>query len=244
MKGPMLHNWPLQGNYTYQLIPEVIHMAIIRDISGEILTLWPADIEQNEKTAEAFSVVDPERVSSAVGIVNRFWQRVAALKGDAELSPLGKDKRISELAETALAQLASPAGKLREMREAYTEEAEAITRDAVPNPSFVDALHDIEIARLARESDKIATLLEMGTERERLALVRTPPEITGLKRETVERLRGSLVSPDVAVQLESRTAALEAAKTGIQTAIKTISPLASHMSLTQKRATVGEGFDV
>lgn len=219
-------------------------MATIRNHDGKIIGIWSSDLPQTEHTQAAFQLVDPERVSSATGILKSYEAKKQAIKQDAELSEAGKLKRIAEAASVTLANLRGPAKKLIEMEGEYSETVKAATADAVPPASVIDAMYDIEIAKQARQEDKIPTLLERGTARERLALVRTPGEISGLKPEVIERLRGSMVSPQLAYEFEGQTAAMRAARQTIQTAIKQISPDATDMTAVQKRALIGEGFDV
>lgn len=219
-------------------------MATIRNHDGQIIGIWSNDLPMTEHAASAYQLIDPERVSSATGILKSYERKKQAIKQDLELSEAGKLKRIAEAASVTLANLRSPAKKLIEMESEYGETVKAATADAVPPASVIDAMYDIEIAKQARQEDKIPTLLERGTPRERLALVRTPGEISGLKSEVIERLRGSMVSPDLAYQFEAQTASMRAARQTIQTAIKQISPDATDMSPAQKRALIGEGFDV
>lgn len=215
-----------------------------RNEKGTIVGLWSSHLPETEHSAKVYSLVDPERVSSATGVFKAFERTLTAVGNDPELSAAGKQNRIAEAAGVALASLRNPAQKLREMEGEYTEVSKAATADAVPAASVIDAMYDIEIAKQARQEDKIPTMLERGTPRERLALVRTPGEISGLKSEVIERLRGSLVSPDLAVELEGQTAALRAGRETIQAIVKQVSAHATNMTHAHKRSLIGETFDI
>ena len=209
---------------------------------SNIVAIWPRDLpNQADHTSEAFKLVDPESLTSAVGIARRFNEAKDAANADKTLSDIGKRERISEAAMNALVNLRTKADTVRRLEAEYQQlAAEAVQ---IPEPSMADVMHDMEIARMARADSKTAPAIELSSERTRLALVRVPVEISGIKPETRERLRGSFISPEIALQLEQRTAAIGTARGGVQRAIQLVS---GHSSLgqAQKKAIVGEGFDV
>ena len=209
---------------------------------SNILTTWPHNLPNDrEHTQPAYQVIDPERITSAVGIMRSFEQKRQAAAADVTLSDEGKRQRTADAASNALANLRGMADKVRSLEAEYQELAANAVQ--IPEASAADAMHDMEIARMARSDAKTPTALELTSQRTRLALVRVPVEISGIKPETLERLRGSFVSPETALELEQRTAAIRAAREGVQRAIKLVSGL-SDFGIAQKRAMVGAGFDV
>lgn len=207
-----------------------------------LLTIWPAGLATDqEHTADAYRLIDPDSVSSAVGILRRFNEIKEATSADPALSDVGKLQRLDEAANNALGNLRTKADGIRRLESEYQEMAQEAVK--IPEPGMADVMHDMEIARMARADSKTATAIELASERTRLALVRVPVEISGIKPETRERLRGSFISPELALELEQRSTALHAAREGVQRAIRLVS---GHSSLgqAQKKAMVGEGFDV
>lgn len=209
---------------------------------SNIVATWPVGLPTDrEHTQEAYRLIDPEAASSAVGILRRLHETKEATQADPMLSDAGKLQKTAEAAAVALANLRTKADTVRRLESEYQQ----LAADAVqiPEASAADAMHDMEIARMARADSKTAPAIELASERTRLALVRVPVEISGIKPETRERLRGSFISPEMALELEQRATALHAAREGVQRAIRLASGH-SDLSLAQKRALVGAGFDV
>jgi hypothetical protein len=207
---------------------------------GDILTLWPKDLDSLAHW-NAFSLIDPERVSSATGILNALRATEARLAADTELSDHGKQVRLESAASSAFHNLGRLAKDVRALEAKY--EADTAASISIPKADVNDTLFDIELARQARSEGKIPTLLEMSSERMRLALVRAPVELSGIAPEIRERLRGSFVDHDTALQLEERSKAIAAARVGVQRAIE-LTARNSDMTVKQMQAIVGDGWNV
>ena len=211
--------------------------------NGKIVAFWPAGVPTDSPHTRAiFGLIDPSRISSATSILNGFHAARDNASGDKNLSAQGIRERVGKAALNALANIAPRAADVRRQRAEY----EALARQSVviPKADMADTLFDIELVRQVKAEGKIPSILDMSSERLKLAIVRAPVELSGVSSDVRERLRGSFVSPDLALDLQQRSAAIEAAHEGVQNAITAVAGAVTDMTPIEKRALIGDGFRV
>src|SRR5690606_5950976 len=129
--------------------------------------------------------IDPERLSSATGIVNLFERDAQGVRSDRRLSQEGQDERIREIAPRRLENLASVAKRVTDLEAEYRTEEGAVLTKVIPEPTTNDTLVDIALAghalnllqRSATDPNALARfsgLARNGSERMRVALARMP----------------------------------------------------------------------
>lgn len=172
----------------------------------------------------ALAAIDPERVSSAVGVVGEFGRTVEQINHDRDLSEHGKRDRIKAAASSRLANLARTAREVAELERKHSEARRTAVK--LEKPDAADMLLDLELARHVRAAEPIPTKLVGMSERIRVAVARLPVELSGITPEVQARVVGSLVSPSLAAQFAEESAVLEAARTVVQGTIDDVAPLA------------------
>lgn len=189
-------------------------------VGKAIFSYWPDEIPRDaEHTAPAWSVIDPERVSSVIGIMKSYHDRIAQVNADKSLSPVGKAEKVAAITESTFGNVATLAKRVARLEEEHRQDDARATAEAIPKADPSETLIDIELARIARAEGKIPTALEHANPRFRMALARVPAEISGITEQTRARLRGSLVDPQVASVLGERAEALGLARNAVQRAI-------------------------
>ncbi|MDR6857233.1 hypothetical protein [Variovorax guangxiensis] len=212
------------------------------NVNGQILALWPRGLPRDAAhTLEAFQQIDDERVSSATGVLRRFWSTVDEVHANKELSEVGKKARIAEAAGSALSNLKKPAEIVTRLE--ANLRTRAATAVVLPKPDVNDTMVDLALAALVKSQDKVPTLLVNSSERVRVAIARMPEELTGLKPADRARIRGSLIDPNLAQELGQTTAAVEAARYAVQNAIDAVAPSVD-MAPSDKAAIVGPGWRI
>lgn len=210
--------------------------------NGQILALWPTGVPRDAAhTLEAFQQIDDERVSSATGVLRRYWSVVEEVNADKELSDVGKKARIAVAAESALANLKKPAEIVTRLETSLRTRAN--TTVVLPKPDASDTLVDLALAAQVKAEGRIPALLMNSSERMRVAIARVPEELSGLKSADRARIRGSLVDPHLAQELGQTTAAVEAARNTVQRAIDEVAPSVDK-SPSDKAAMVGPGWRI
>lgn len=202
-------------------------------VAGKLVSFWPEHIVPAYGSATvkaAWEIADPERISSAVGIVNAYLQAAQEVNNDATLSDHGKTERRRELAKNRLYQLKPLAERVTSLeaqhKRALTDMVQVKPADAA------EAIIDIELAKAYREQAPIPTVLERWSERARQALVRLPTELTGMDDALRERIALTLADTTKAASAADDGEALRIARRAVQQAILTLQETA--------QATAGE----
>lgn len=186
--------------------------------------------------------LDEERASSAPGIMRLFLETADAARSDDKLSALGQREKVQSAARSRLGNVGAIAKEISKLE----HEHEAAQKKAVqiPEADAAQMLLDLEIAKHVRGLDLVPTQMERLPERLRVALVRLPAELTGITVDTQARIAGSLVSPDVAVQLGEEAEALQYARRVVQLAINELGAHAGVLSAREALQTFGPGWEV
>ena len=168
----------------------------------------------------AMQLADPERVSSAPGIVGLFERDAATIRSDRDLSDEGKTARLRNLAQSRLlGGLAATARDLTRLeREHAAKKADAL-RSAAPPADAATTLVDLALAAQVKAEPATAFTLERSSQRLREALARMPLELSGLSAEAHGRVLASLIPGDTAASLGEEAAALESARKVTQRSI-------------------------
>ncbi|MBS0495963.1 MAG: hypothetical protein JSS31_18910 [Proteobacteria bacterium] len=175
----------------------------------------------------ALAMIDPERVSSAPGIVGLFERSAAQAHGDKDLSDSGKAARVRSAADSRLMGLSTTAKELVALEKEHRQkQGEAMRRAAPPAADAAQAVIDVALAQQIREAKPISFVLENSSERVRQALARVPVELSGITSEQQARIVGTFVSPEMAVVLGEEQAALNGAREVIQDAISGLQGIA------------------
>lgn len=183
--------------------------------SGELTT------STSMRVAQALAMLDQDRITSVPGLMKARDDRAGVVIGDRDLSDEGKRSRVKAIASSTLGNLASLAKKIVELEAEYQKDA--ATAVPLPEASPADVLIDLALASYVKQVNPIPTKLENMSERVRLAIARTPPELAGIEPAVQARVLGSLMSPDKAVQLGDEKQALQLARNVVQAAIHDLS---------------------
>lgn len=194
----------------------------LAELSVRLLGAQGATASVSPRAAAAIKVIDPENVSSVSGILNLLAQSIDAVNRDPELSPEGKRNRISAAASSRLGNIADSAKVVVHLEAEHRRDAD----EAVPLPKAepADVLLDLALVAHVKADSPIPTKLLFASERVRLAVARTPPELAGISPEVQAQVRGSLVDPHKAVQLGAEAEAIGAARKIVQRAIDDLAP--------------------
>lgn len=174
------------------------------------------------RVAEVLRVLDAENANSVPYVLHLLGQTVEATNRDPELSAEGKRNRISAATSSRLGNIASLAKTVARLEAEHRRDAD----EAVPLPKAdaADVLLDLALVAHVKAAEPIPTKLLTMSERVRLAVARTPAELSGLKPEVQAQVRGSLMDPHKAVQLGAEAEALGAARKIVQGAIDELAP--------------------
>lgn len=161
----------------------------------------------------ALAMIDPERVSGIPGIVGAYEAAAAAARNDRELSEIGKQERARAAADSRLAGLATVGKELAQLQAEHAAKRQQATASAVrPAADASETLVDLALAALVKAENPVPGFLELADVRTRQAVARLPAVLSGLKPEEHARIVGSLVSPELALELGEEAAALGNAK--------------------------------
>lgn len=95
----------------------------------------------------ALAMIDPERVSSAPGIVGLFERSAAQAHGDKDLSDSGKAARVRSAADSRLMGLSTTAKELVALEKEHRQkQGEAMRRAAPPAADAAQAVIDVALA--------------------------------------------------------------------------------------------------
>lgn len=177
---------------------------------------------KSPRVAQALAWLDAERIASVPGILNAYRAKTATVHGDRELSDDGKRARVRAAADSALGNIASLAGKVAALERQHRQDA--ATAVPIPKADAADVILDLALAAHVKAADPIPTVLLNMSERVRLAVARTPPELAGIAPDVQARVHGSLMNPDKAVQLGDEAQAIGAARQVVQAAIDELAP--------------------
>ncbi len=172
----------------------------------------------------ALAAIDPERVSSAVGVVAEFSRTVEQINRDRDLSEHGKRDRIKAAASARLSNIARTAREVAALERKHAEARRTAVK--LEKPDAAETLIDLALAQHVRAAEPIPSALVAMSERLRVAVARLPVELSGITVETQARVVGSLVSPTLAAQFAEESEVLEAARTVVQGTIDDVAPLA------------------
>lgn len=176
----------------------------------------------------ALGLMNPDLPTSAPGQLHAHTEKTRVIRADRDLSAHGQQSKIRASADSCLGNVGTMARKLM----ALEQEHRTAAANAVPLPRPTDPWEiacDFEVARLIREKPLSAfhlTTVGVGEidARVREAIARVPAALTGLKEEQRALIQGSLVAPQLAVQLSEERQALDAARQIIQSAIDELAP--------------------
>ncbi|KWT83881.1 MULTISPECIES: hypothetical protein [unclassified Variovorax] len=174
------------------------------------------------RVAEALAMLDHERITSVPGLMKSRDERAGVVMGDRDLSDEGKQSRVKGIASGTMGHLASLAKKIVEMEAEYRKDAASAV--PLPEASPADVMIDLAIAAYVKQANPKPFQMEGMSERVRLAIARTPPELAGIEPAVQARVLGSLMDPAKAVQLGDEKQALEMARNVVQAAIHDLSP--------------------
>lgn len=175
----------------------------------------------------ALALIDPERVSSATGIVGAFEQRASEISGDRNLSDTGKQSNLRAAADARLMGLSGTARQFVDAEKEFNQKrADAMRRAVPPAEDASTTLIDLALAAQVKADRPLTFALENGSARMRQALARVPTELSGVTLEQHARIVGSLIAPELAVVLGQEQAALTAARDVIQVALNELQGVA------------------
>ena len=174
--------------------------------------------------AAALKLIDDDRVGGIISIATGHAEKAKAINSDNELSDLGKRERVKAAARSDIVNAASVAKKLTDLEAQHRQaKSEAVP---LPKPDAAEVLMDLALLAHVKATNPTATALTMMSERIRLAVARSPVELSGVKPEAQARVHGSLISPEVATRLEEEAEALSIAREMVQSAIDELAPSA------------------
>jgi len=201
--------------------PSAVRLAQASAILARLSGLDPS---VSPRVAAVVKLLDSETASSIPSMARSFEQRRDSIRANAKLSDIGKAEEIQGFANSLLGNLATRAKQVTDLEAEH--HADKLSAVPLPQASVNDTLIDIELAKHVRSLDLIPSRLVELPERLRLAIARTPSELSGLRPEIHTRIHGSLMSPAKAVQLSSEAQALGAAREVMQAAINELAPQA------------------
>ncbi len=199
--------------------PDTVRLAHISAIVARQSGLDPS---ASPRTADALALIDAEKVSSVTSIVASFMTRRDAIEADDKLSNIGKQEQIRSAAASHLGNIATRAQRLVDLEAAFSNDR--ATAVPIPKADAADVALDLALVAHVRSAEPIPSRLVEMSERVRLALARTPVELSGITPEVQARVHGSLMSPAKAVQLHSEAEAINAARSVVQSSINELAP--------------------
>ena len=202
-------------------------MKTIRFGSGKLIGIWPDELSPETGSAAvkaAWAIVDPERVSSAPGIVDSYDALARQINADSHLSDAGKQERRREAARNRLHQLKQHADRVKELEALHGREVAALVEVKPAEPA--DAVIDIALAQAYKEQAPIPTILEGWSVRAREALARLPPELTGMDEALRERIALTLAPAQAAGEALQTGQAVRVAREVVQKAINELQSVA------------------
>lgn len=194
----------------------------LASISARMLADKGVTSAASVRVAEALKLLDYDNANSVPYVLHLLGQSVEAINRDPELSAEGKRNRISAATSSRLGNIASLAKTVVRLEAEHRRDAD----EAVPLPKAdaADVLLDLALVAHVKAAEPIPSKLVQMSERVRLAVARTPAELSGLKPEVQAQVRGSLMDPHKAVQLGAEAEALGAARKIVQGAIDELAP--------------------
>lgn len=171
----------------------------------------------NKRVLQAMAWLDGERITSVPGILGAYRAKAEAVHADRELSDEGKRARVRAAADSTLGNIATLAKKLVTLEQEH--KIDVSTAVPIPKAEAADVILDLALVAHVKAAEPIPTALLNMSERVRLAVARTPPELAGIKGDLQSRVRGSLMSPDKAAQIGDEAEALGAARRVVQEAV-------------------------
>lgn len=194
----------------------------LASISARMLADKGVTSAASARVAEALKLLDYDNANSVPYVLHLLGQSVEATNRDPELSAEGKRNRIAAATGGRLGNIANFAKTVARLEAEYRRDAD----EAVPLPKAdaADVLLDLALVAHVKASEPIPSKLVQMSERVRLAVARTPAELSGLKPEVQAQVRGSLMDPHKAVQLGAEADALGAARRIVQGAIDELAP--------------------
>lgn len=177
---------------------------------------------RSPRVAQALAWLDAEKITSAPGILAGFRQRADAIMADRDLSDSGKRDRVRAAADSTAGNIATLAKKLVALEQAHN--IDVSTAVPIPKADAADVILDLALVAHVKSAEPIPSKLLNMSERIRLAVARTPPELTGIAPDLQARVHGSLMSPDKAVQIGDEAQAIGAARSVVQHAINELAP--------------------
>lgn len=172
---------------------------------------------------DALTVINNDLVGSIPGALKYFEGRRTAIKADIDLSENGKNSQIRSAAVSTMSNLSGLAKRIVGLEELHNETKKNAIK--IEKADVPEVLVDLELLKHIKSADMIPMKLMQLPERLRVALVRNPVELSGIKPEVQDRILGSLISPDMAVQLSEEAEALESARLLMQTSINELAPI-------------------
>lgn len=197
----------------------------LASISSMMASINGISASDSPSTAQALQLIDGERVSSVPSLVSAFEQKRESITTDRNLSEHGKREQIRAAADSTIGNIASRAMQLIDLEAAHTLDRN--TAVPLPPATVNDTLIDLALAAHVKSLELIPSRLVDLPERLRVAVARTPSELSGLKPEVHARVHGSLMSAAKAAQLASEAQVLDAARKVTQAAITEVGSLAS-----------------
>lgn len=199
--------------------PDTIRLAHISALLARTAGLDPAI---SRRTAEAMALLDIEQVSSLSSIASSFLKRREAIEANDKLSEIGKNEQIRAAADSHLGNIATRARRLIELEAEFSNDR--ATAVPIPKADAADVALDLALVAHVRAAEPIPSQLVEMSERVRIAVARTPIELSGITADVQAKVHGSLMSPAKAVQLASEAEAIGMARKVVQSAIDEISP--------------------
>lgn len=222
-------------------------------IGNRIAGIWPDNIDPTKaEFKDIFELIDLEWVTSAPNILGDLSEKVSAIRADANLSEIGKREAIEQAGRSALNRIKSKTAKVDRLQQELVDGMESAIK--TPTASLNDTMIDLALAAYLRDQvkawqdgehagpERIASRLQGLSERARLAVIRVPPELSGIDTHTQTAVRTTFVDPAVAKHLEDTSYAVDVARQVVQVTLEETITLAQIPQAAVREA-VGQGWD-
>jgi hypothetical protein len=172
--------------------------------------------------AQALKILDDESAGSIPWIMRALDGKRQAVMNDQNLSDIGKQQQLRGIANGLLGNVATVAKRVVQMEREHREaRAKAVP---LPKADAADVLLDLALVQYVKEAKPIPSKLVAMSERVRLAVARTPVELSGITPEVQAQVHGSLMDPHLALQFAEEAQALNLAREVVQVSIKEVVP--------------------